>query len=633
MLDSSLIVARVVEVRGTKIKARVHGDKNEAYLFNRGTLIRNVSVGGYVKIPCGFDQIIGRIEGEVQSEQRTTATGNSSRTMEGSTVERIIEISVFGVKRGDKFDRGITILPLVSSDVYVLTPEELTMISSFMKPMEKPFRLGSLVGQEAISVVAPTSALFASHIGIFGNTGSGKSNTLCRFYSDCFDKMRETGALASGNSRFIIIDFNGEYTGQDVLCPEKKVYELDTSSSAGGEKIPVPDDFYFDLEIWAILTQATERTQRPFLRSCLRTARKIRDARNSEAYLDKIIINFLEGYFGHEYAFAEQRDDFARCMAFIIDKDDIQRSEDTVRRAIEGIEIFTGSYPSKLKREQKQNAPSQNEPRIAYGNSADDVRDDIFKPFNLLPKKEKELIDDIPSLVEFVVRFQFLQRWRSSNIAREHLSGLIPRLEAQLKEARKLYERTVGGLLDSSDESVMVFSLLDANQDQKKLVPLVISKYIYREQKSRGRKYPDSSVHLIIDEAHNILSYDSQRESETWRDYRLETFEEIVKEGRKFGMYLTVSSQRPSDISPTIVSQMHNYFIHRLVNDDDLRAIGKAVSFIDQATSSMIPVLPQGACIASGTAIPYPTQVQVDRMPTNRQPQSYDRDLATAWGL
>ena len=98
-------------------------------------------------------------------------------------------------------------------------------------------------------------------------------------------------------------------------------------------------------------------------------------------------------------------------------------------------------------------------------------------------------------------------------------------------------------------------------------------------------------------------------------------------------MYLTVSSKRPSDISPTIVSQMHNYFIHRLVNDDDLRAIAKAVSFIDAATNSMIPVLPQGACIASGTAIPYPTQIQVEKMPTNKQPKSADRDLASAWNL
>ncbi|WP_165056989.1 ATP-binding protein [Adlercreutzia sp. ZJ176] len=469
--------------------------------------------------------------------------------------------------------------------------------------------------------MAPTSSLFASHIGIFGNTGSGKSNTLCKFYTDCFDRMREAGSLDSGKGQFIFIDFNGEYTSSDVLCPEKKVYELDTAAKAGKQKVPVPDDFYFDLETWAILTQATEKTQRPFLRACLRTARKIVDAHNSVAYLEKMMRSFLEGYFGHERVFAEQRDDFARCMAFVVDKDNLRDSEDKVRETVEDIEIFAGTATPIL--------------RIgnAYGNSAAEVESNVFSAFNTLPKKLRDLVEDLPSIVEFCARFLFLQRWRSGSIAREHISSLIPRLENQMKEARKLYETTPGGKLLSADEPVKVFSLLDANLDQKKLVPLIIAKYVYREQRSRGRSEQDSSVHLIVDEAHNILSYDSQRESESWRDYRLETFEEIVKEGRKFGMYLTVSSQRPSDISPTIISQMHNYFIHRLVNDDDLRAVGKAVSFIDHATSSMIPVLPQGACIASGTAIPYPTQVQVDKMPTIKQPHSYDRDLATAWGF
>lgn len=180
---------------------------------------------------------------------------------------------------------------------------------------------------------------------------------------------------------------------------------------------------------------------------------------------------------------------------------------------------------------------------------------------------------------------------------------------------------------------VVVVSLHEVNLDQKKVVPLVVSKMLYRAQKARARSEPRSSMHLVVDEAHNILSYSSQRESESWRDYRLETFEEIVKEGRKFGMYLTVCSQRPADISPTILSQMHNYFIHRLVNDEDLRAVSKAVSFIDGASASMIPVLPQGCCIVSGTATTYPARVQVDRLEVDKQPQSYDRDLASEWGI
>lgn len=147
---------------------------------------------------------------------------------------------------------------------------------------------------------------------------------------------------------------------------------------------------------------------------------------------------------------------------------------------------------------------------------------------------------------------------------------------------------------EHNDPNVVIYSLLDVNIDFKKLMPLIICKYQYDSHKQQQNV---KSLHIIIDEAHNILSTSSERESQTWKDYRLETFEEIIKEGRKFGAFLTIASQRPSDISETIISQLHNYFIHRLVNNEDIRAIGKAVSFIDNNSFEMIPVLPQGACI------------------------------------
>ncbi|MCB5583786.1 ATP-binding protein [Flavonifractor plautii] len=123
----------------------------------------------------------------------------------------------------------------------------------------------------------------------------------------------------------------------------------------------------------------------------------------------------------------------------------------------------------------------------------------------------------------------------------------------------------------------------------------------------------------------------SERESQTWKDYRLETFEEIIKEGRKFGTFLTISSQRPSDISETIISQLHNYFIHRLVNNEDIRAIGKAVAFIDNTSYEMISVLPQGACIFTGVASNFPVLVQVDLLPKQQQPQSSTINLTELW--
>lgn len=115
-----------------------------------------------------------------------------------------------------------------------------------------------------------------------------------------------------------------------------------------------------------------------------------------------------------------------------------------------------------------------------------------------------------------------------------------------------------------------------------------------------------------------------------WRDYRLSVFEEIVKEGRKFGFYLTLASQRPADISPTILSQLHNYFIHRLVNEKDLTAVANTMPTIDRATFQRLPSLGKGETIISGAAVQVPLLVKVDWEPTIR-PSSDDTILTKLW--
>ncbi|MCT4617529.1 MAG: ATP-binding protein [Candidatus Gracilibacteria bacterium] len=130
------------------------------------------------------------------------------------------------------------------------------------------------------------------------------------------------------------------------------------------------------------------------------------------------------------------------------------------------------------------------------------------------------------------------------------------------------------------------------------MVPMLICKELYDNKKKDSNK--NHSLHIIIDEAHNILSENSERESEQWKDYRLETFEEIIKEGRKFSVFLTISSQRPSDISTTIISQLHNYFLHRLINNKDIIAIEKTVAYLDKVSAESLPILPTGNCISAG---------------------------------
>ena len=146
----------------------------------------------------------------------------------------------------------------------------------------------------------------------------------------------------------------------------------------------------------------------------------------------------------------------------------------------------------------------------------------------------------------------------------------------------------------------------------------MIDQIIYSEHKKNNK----GTLTIIIDEAHNILSNQSFRESEDWKDFRLETFEEIIKEGRKFGVFLTIASQRPSDISETIISQAHNYFIHKLVNHEDIEAISNAVSYIDRLSLGSIPTLEVGTCIFSGTAAQLPLKINIVELDEKQKPQS-----------
>lgn len=168
----------------------------------------------------------------------------------------------------------------------------------------------------------------------------------------------------------------------------------------------------------------------------------------------------------------------------------------------------------------------------------------------------------------------------------------------------------------------------------KKIIPLLITKHYYNSHKKQVKQSPpEKTLHLIIDEAHNILSQQSVREQANWKDYRLELFEELIKEGRKFGIFLTLSSQRPADISATIMSQLHNFFIHRLVNDRDLFLLDNTISTLDSVARSLIPNLSRGSCIITGTSFDLPMLIQVDELSDNSKPDSNDVLLDNLWSV
>lgn len=265
--DSVLTIGQVQSVKGQGIVVKVYKDKNLPHLFFRGKTVKNVSVGlsNYVKILKGFTTIICKVEGEYLEENKGLSP--KAYSSEKQRFNRYLTVSVFGFyDHQHRFQHGIKEMPLIGSDCKLLTNKEFELLHCLAKENELSIPVGSLVDEETQQINLSVSKLFAGHIGVFGNTGSGKFNTLAKIYTELF---RQNGMKQSFQtiSRFIFIDFNGEYSGvgvNQILTDAKDVYRLNTRTN-NGDKYPIPRGYIEKLETLSILLDATEKTQRPFL--------------------------------------------------------------------------------------------------------------------------------------------------------------------------------------------------------------------------------------------------------------------------------------------------------------------------------------------------------------------------------
>lgn len=596
--EAVFIIGKVFSVDGRSVKISVNKNKNHSHIVYDGKTIKNVSVGSYVKILKGFTKIIGKVEGEYIEEERYF---NKTYKKEETRIKRYLLASLFGHYEGNKFKQGIKEMPLIDNECYVLDREEFNELHQFARPGEKTVTIGSLTEEPSQKISISVNKLFASHIGIFGNTGSGKSNTLARIYSELFKSKNESTHFAI-NSFFMFIDFNGEYTNPDVLDSDKTVYKLSTASNSG-DKYPITQKQIEDIEILAVLMEATEKTQKPFL------ARAI----NSNFLVDPVAY----------------KQSIENTIKEVIKKGDKAIGIGIIRDLIKDISYLIDGETESLGNEIDANLHQHTKDGNYYWECPGQEpqysdKSDIYA-INIKENVDKIAFKpDFLSQVQLKIILTYYHEVAHGYSNQEHIKPLINRMRKKFSSLTKVVD------IDNLDHSsnIVVVSLRDTNLEMKKVFPLIICKQLYDEKKKKEGK---KSLHIIIDEAHNILSEASERESETWKDYRLETFEEIIKEGRKFGTFLTVASQRPHDISPTIVSQLHNYFIHRLININDINAIQKTVAYLDKLSFESIPILSVGSCFVAGLATDIPIKVDIDLLPQEKQPDSETIRLEDEW--
>ena len=211
----------------------------------------------------------------------------------------------------------------------------------------------------------------------------------------------------------------------------------------------------------------------------------------------------------------------------------------------------------------------------------------------------------------------------------EHIAPAINKMRQSEKDITRVFNSSDNISDFWGDSNFVVIDLSGVNTDTKKRIPLLLTNKLYNEHKVVGKA--KSYLNIVVDEAHNILSHQSTRESEEWKDYRLEVFEEIIKEGRKFGVFMTIASQRPSDISSTIISQLHNYFIHRLVNERDIEQVNNTISYLDKVSVESLPILSTGVCVIAGQLAEMPLVVQINRIEEKYKPNNETINVEKIW--
>lgn len=260
-------IGKIVSVKGTKIISKLD-ELLPPYLVEKGEISQAPKINTYVKTRVGILNIICQVVGEIcDSKEFDQIDGHSKSNF------IYLELNVIGVIENGKFFQGIRYLPIVLADVFTLNQEDKMIVFSLE---DESIVLGRNIYEPSRKVGLNINNLMASHIGIFGNTGSGKSNTLAKIYFEYYHKFLLKTKPEVAN--VVLFDLNNEYGKNAIVSlDEKKVYKLTThkknSEISNNEKLPI-DYSSMTEDDFVVLLNATQKTQAPIIKRVFENMKK-----------------------------------------------------------------------------------------------------------------------------------------------------------------------------------------------------------------------------------------------------------------------------------------------------------------------------------------------------------------------
>lgn len=648
---ASLRIGNVEYISPERIEVQLDIESPDSIALNTGMPRNFPRINGYVMIPVDLGFVVGQVSWiTIQRSPYPKRNGFQDfglidlpfplRKMELQPVGTLVATEI-----GFKFKRGLETFPSVGDIVILPTEDQLKSIIESGDNRRVYIGNSPLVGNAKVMI--DPDKLFGRHLAVLGNTGSGKSCSvagLIRWSLESASDSKEQKD-SSVNSRFIVLDPNGEYSKAFADKKDVKIYSVTVEEGDGRKQLQVPL-WFWNTDEWCGFTKASPKTHRTTIVHALKS---VRSGVSSEGFSKEIeLANYMRVIIQAVEISVKDGTPFLSKPAFGFHNRLIKWSDDFT---------IDGEYEDKLKEainnlNDKITAFKTKRTGtgfIDYTYSRQEVKDllalmgDVYltaggKEEDFLPIDEDS---PIPYTGEDFVR-SIEANAEVLNTA-DYVVTLIPRIKALLSDVRvkRVIDDTTLDLSSwlsdyigkDNKESLTIIDLSLLPSDVTSIITAVIARMVFEAQQ-RYLKHNKTCLPtvLVMEEAHYFVKrYNDDAENTGPTTQCCKVFEKIAREGRKFGLGLVLSSQRPSELSPTVLSQCNSFLLHRVSNDRDQELVHRLLPDNMRGILRELPSLPSQYAVLLGWATELPVMVKMRTLPETQRPQSDDPDYWDVW--
>lgn len=536
--------------------------------------------------------------------------------------ENIAKINMVGEIIDNKFVFGVIRSVSYSAKTRLISKEKINMIIGLNDYSEsKHLYLGESPIYEGIRIGVELNELFSSHLAIFGSTGSGKSCSVARILQNLFYRRDAIPYLAS----FFVFDAYGEYhtafekIGEKVPGLNFKTYTTNVKAK-NSEIIKIPP-WLLSTDDYALLLGATKYTQLPIIEKALKLVNVFcREGKETVKHKNDIIARAIIDVLSSGGAPAQIRDQiFSILSHYSTDELNLETK------------IVQPGYTRTLRQCLLIDSSGKLREMELVTNVMQSYIDDSLE-LTLPDGSFKYTLKDLSEAFEFALisegSLNSSKIYEDINILKVRINSLVSSDQSMYFDypeyvTKDKYIRSLLTAKNGGKAQIVNFNINYIDDRLAKTITKIYSKLLFDFSKDNENRNT-LPFHIVLEEAHRYVQNDSDVEV---LGYNI--FERITKEGRKYGVLLTLISQRPSELSETSLSQCANFLIFKMLHPLDVEYIKRMIPNITNNIASRLRILQPGICIGFGSAFKLPTLIKV-QMP-NPSPTSDSCNIRDVW--